>query len=404
MARYYKVISGDGHVETPPESWVKYVPTKYQDRAPRLIKLSEGGEGWIVEGQPLLHNGQNITGAKTLAPKATTAPMLLRNDSYFNQDGSAAPGAGNAAQRLREQDQDGLDAEVLFPPVFATRFVEGINDKQAYLSMVQAYNTFLGQDFCSYAPDRLIGNGIIPVTGVGDAVAEMKRCKELGIKSVSFHQFPNGTPMAYPREDDLFWDKALEWNMALSPHGGFGGNFGTAGAPPVGAGTGGIQFPQAIMQRAQGPVYGMVHLMVNGTLDRFPNLRIYLAETNVSWMPWSLFALDDSYKMFNQAFDQKLKMLPSEYVRKHFLFSFIRDVLAMKMRDFVPVENLMWGSDFPHSVGSFPNSQEWIDVIFEGVPADIRKKVLLDVPAEYFGLDTSKPITETAAVEKALAR
>ena len=62
MARHYRVISADGHVETPPDPWVKYVPEKWKDRAPRLIELPGGGEGWLIEGQPLLKNGQNITG------------------------------------------------------------------------------------------------------------------------------------------------------------------------------------------------------------------------------------------------------------------------------------------------------------------------------------------------------
>ena len=62
MARHYELISADGHVETPPDPWVRYVPEKWKDRAPRLIKLDDGGEGWVVEGQPLLRNGQNITG------------------------------------------------------------------------------------------------------------------------------------------------------------------------------------------------------------------------------------------------------------------------------------------------------------------------------------------------------
>ena len=44
MARHYQVISGDGHVETPP-FWTKYVPEKWADRAPRLVQLEEGGEG-----------------------------------------------------------------------------------------------------------------------------------------------------------------------------------------------------------------------------------------------------------------------------------------------------------------------------------------------------------------------
>ena len=44
MGRKYQIISGDGHVETPPESWVKYMPEIHQDRAPRLVKLATGGE------------------------------------------------------------------------------------------------------------------------------------------------------------------------------------------------------------------------------------------------------------------------------------------------------------------------------------------------------------------------
>src|SRR5438094_39627 len=110
--RTYRVISADGHLETPPDGWVKYVPAAYKERAPRMVKLPEGGEGWIVEGQPLLHNGQNIAAGKR--------PVKLHNDSYWNPDGTPAPGAGPAEQRLREQDQDGIDAEVLFPPIFAS--------------------------------------------------------------------------------------------------------------------------------------------------------------------------------------------------------------------------------------------------------------------------------------------
>jgi len=61
MGRKYQVISADGHVETPPV-WTKYVPEQWQERAPRLIELPGGGEGWLIEGQPMLRNGQNITG------------------------------------------------------------------------------------------------------------------------------------------------------------------------------------------------------------------------------------------------------------------------------------------------------------------------------------------------------
>ena len=57
MPRTYQVISGDGHIETPPDGWVRRIPARHRDRAPRLIRLENGGDGWIVEGQPMLHNG-----------------------------------------------------------------------------------------------------------------------------------------------------------------------------------------------------------------------------------------------------------------------------------------------------------------------------------------------------------
>src|ERR1700730_614887 len=135
MGRKYQVISADGHVETPPDTWVTHVPAKYRDRAPRLVHLPDGqGDAWIVEGQPLLHTGQNITGP---------GPVKFVGGGYFTEDGAPTTGTGGPIQRLNEQDQAGIDAEVLFPPIFATRFIQGIADPNVYLAMVRAYNTFL---------------------------------------------------------------------------------------------------------------------------------------------------------------------------------------------------------------------------------------------------------------------
>ena len=217
MARTYKVISADGHVETPPESWVKYVPEKWKDRAPRLIQQPDG-EAWVVEGKPLLYNGKNINAGKV---------AKLKGESYFLNDGSPTEGAGPAIQRLREQDKDGIDAEVLFPPVYATTFIEGIADRDAYFAVLQAYNTYLAQDYCSVAPDRLIGNAVTPISGIDHAVAELKRTKELGLPSISLHKFPNGGG-AKP-EDDKFWETALDIGMAISPHFGFGEKYAAQG-------------------------------------------------------------------------------------------------------------------------------------------------------------------------------
>jgi predicted TIM-barrel fold metal-dependent hydrolase len=385
MGRKYKVISGDGHVETPPESWVKYMPEEHRDRAPRLIKLPKGGEAWLIEGQPLIPNGQNITGR---------GPIKIAGGSYYNADGSPAEGAGDARQRLREQDIDGIDAEVLFPPIFASRAIENITDKDVYRALIRAYNTFLARDYCAVAPDRLIGNGVIPSSGIDDAIAELEFLHREGIRSVSLHNFPNGTGFAAP-EDDGFWKRSLELGIKLSPHFGFGQM--APGLNQVGLGISGDPFAGTLTQRVSGqpPMYTMSQLIVAGVFDRLPKLEFYFAEVNASWLPWALFVIDDNYEIFRGPYDRKLARKPSEYILDHFWFGIIRDPKAIAMRDYVPFDRLMFGTDFPHSVGTYPNSKKFLDGCFEGVPESYRRKMLLENPAKYYGLDLNKDITET---------
>ncbi len=385
MGRKYELISADGHVETPPESWIRHLDEQYRPYAPQLIPLRDGGEAWLIEGQQLVPNGQNITGR---------GPVKIRGGSYYKPDGSPAEGAGDGAQRLREQDEDGIDAEVLFPPVFASRMIESISDKDAYRALVRAYNTFLAEDYCSVAPDRLIGNAVMPVTGLEHALAELEYVAAAGLHSVSFHQFPNGGGFAKP-EDDEFWKRSLELGIKLSPHFGFG-----AYSPPmnaVGIGIAPDPFAATICQRASGlpPLYTLSQLVCTGVFDRIPNLEFYFAEVNASWLPWGLFVLDDNYEIFRGVFDRKLERKPSEYILDHCWFGIIRDPRAIQMYEHVPFDRLMFGSDFPHSVGSFPNTQRFLDEAFEGVPDSLRRTMLLENPARYYGLDLEADITET---------
>jgi uncharacterized protein len=379
----YRIISADGHLEIPPDAWIRHVPEEHRDRAPRLIKLRGGGEGWIVEGMPIIHNGQNVAAGR---------PVKVLGGSYWDEDGTPVPGTGDAAQRLREQDQDGIDAEVLYPPVFITRFIEHIDDREAYLAMVRAYNDFLAEDYCSVAPDRLIGNAVIPGSGVEDAIAELKRARTIGLRSICLASFPNGTGTPSP-EDDAFWEAALEMGMPITAH----ATMGDRSHPLlVQSATGKFDLTMSMMSRTvPPPVLALTQMIAKGVLDRIPELQIYLAETNASWMPGVLYMLDDSYELFRHWYGVDLSRAPSEYVAEHFFFGIIRDPLALKMRDLLPVERLMWGTDFPHSVSSFPRSREWLETIFEGVPADLRTRILLDNPCRFWGLDREQELTPT---------
>jgi predicted TIM-barrel fold metal-dependent hydrolase len=231
---------------------------------------------------------------------------------------------------------------------------------------------------------------------VDDAIAEIEFLKDNGINSVSLHMFPNGSGFSKP-EDDVFWKRSLEIGMKLSPHFGFG-QF----APDmtnVGIGATADPFAGTLVQRISGqpPMYTMSQLICSGTLDRFPDLQFYFAEVNASWLPWGLFVIDDNYEIFTGPFNRTLPRKPSEYILDHFWFGIIRDPKCVAMREHLPFDRLMFGSDFPHSVGSYPNSQKFLDGAFEGVEDSYRNMMLLENPAKYYGLDLGADITETPA-------
>lgn len=389
MSRKYEVISGDGHLETPPD-FVAHVPAKYKDRAPRLIRLPDGGgDAWLAEGMPLAYASQNLKGRGV---------VRFKGQSYFNEDGSRTEGAGDGLQRLREQDEDGIDAELLFAPIFAVRFLEHISDRDAYLAMVQAYNSWLAE-YTSIAPDRLIGNALMPVSGIDDAIGELNRTHEMGFKSVQLVQFPNGSGGPKDRIDDAFWERSLELGMALSPHMMFGGIINIGGARhdtsqwPAEAGM--------TQHSTTAPAPTMAQMIVNGTFDRLPELRFYFAEINAAVFAASLYYMDRDYLEYNSWFQLKLPRMPSEYMREHGLYGMVREDLAVRMGaemgEDMPLELFWWGSDFPHSVGTFPRSREYIKETFGSLDPELRHRILVGNAAEHLGLDLDADITETPA-------
>ncbi len=89
--------------------------------------------------------------------------------------------------------------------------------------------------------------------------------------------------------------------------------------------------------------------------------------------------------------------MPSEYVLEHCTFGMIQERPAIKMAlaGLMPLDWLMWGSDFPHSVGTFPDSRAYIDDAFAGVDEATRRRILVENPASFFGLDPHADITPT---------
>ena len=399
MTRLYEVISADGHIEGPFEWNKERMPAKYKGAAPELVQReSDGAYTWRVEYAGV--SSQQTVGAGLYSGLRYDEFTPARARSYWNPDGSPRPGTSgfDPVQRLREQDMDGVDAEVLFWPVGMNMVHQLMGkDDDAYRAVIRMYTDFLGE-YCSVAPDRLIGSLVLPQTGIDDAIAEIEHGRRLGLRSVILQNWPNGSGAPVPDVDDRFWAAAQALEMRISPH----GTFGSGVVPPHDA----IVTPenslagQTVM--GKGPLtMTIAQLIYHGVFDRFPNLKIYFAETQATWLAGHMDYTDEFYQRYYSFFDIKLKKQPSQYMRDNMKFSFIHDRLAMKFRHYIGVDLLMWGSDFPHSVGTFPESKVILEELFEGVPAAERRKVTVDNVCDFFGLDATKPITETPGAKVA---
>ena len=103
-------------------------------------------------------------------------------------------GTGGPEQRLAEQDQDGIDCEILFSQI--TFVLRQTKDDDFYRDCIRAYNEFLGEEYMAPAPDRLVCMGTLPTTGVDDAIKEMEHCAKLGMKGVKLDRYPSGKSLS----------------------------------------------------------------------------------------------------------------------------------------------------------------------------------------------------------------
>ena len=383
MAKY-DVISADAHLETPPTEWVPRMPANLRSEGPQVVKLDTGGDGVSIAGKPPAPLGLQLTGGQKFSE------FVTRGRSFSEK----LPGSGDPAQRVKEQDQDGTDAELLFCAVVQTA-LKSIKNPLVLKEIAKAYNAYLA-DYCSHAPDRLLGAGLIPPTNIKDAMEELERIAGYKtLRSAALITFPNGGDWG-TYGDEPFWKAANDMGICVSAHHSFGGEDKGKSHPLAGQkGDKALELDGDVdlahfawlltcdLPIPTIPILTIEQLFLGGVFDRYPKLRFHFAETGIGWLPYWLEQMDDRFSRHRHWAKVNLKRKPSEYVRQHVTFSFQEDHAGTAMRHSIGIDNICWASDFPHSVGDWPYSRETRERQFKGVPdSDRRKMEALNIAAQ----------------------
>ena len=383
MARQHKVFSGDGHIDLNPDVWRNRVAAKWRDRAPKRVKMPNGSDAVVVDG------GKPNTIGVTRSVRVAHKDLAKQVPTFENSAGTGSP-----EQRLREQDQDGIEAEILFSQIsFVLRQAK---DDGLYLELVRAYNEFLAEEYMAVAPDRLICMGTIPITGVEDAVRELEHCAKLGLRGVKLDRFPGGR--GYPTaEDDKFWAAAVDLKMPLTNH-----NDGKMGS---GRGEPAFKYDKEpgedVHQRepmnyffrfTNDAMTASIQMAFAGVWDRFPALEMYWAETMIGWFEYGLWQVDDHYRRYMPMIHENwglryLERKPSEYLKERTYWGFLHDPVGIRRRDCIGYDKLMWGTDFAHAASEWPNSIKLMEQDFADVPENEKRAMLVDNCVKYFHLN-----------------
>ena len=326
-----------------------------------------------------------------------------------NED--ALTGAWNHSERIKMLDKDGIAGEIIFPdgiternaPPFGVGLsppVRGSNipPKELIFAGSRAHNRWLAE-FCQMAPERHHGVGVVPLLwDVEESVKEIEWLVKNGIRSVMIPsvagEFDGYNHIKY----DPFWAACQANEVIINFHSGAGPMEDIFGKtwPVIDDGCVGAMgiFSGEVFFWTYRPI---VFMIWGGVFERFPNLKAVVTEVGTGWMlPPLLRLLDHNY--FDVQFSAKLgdfkshlSMSPTEYFRRNVgIGASCIGRPDVELRHQLGLNQIMWGSDYPHPEGAWPHTHKQIYDAFVGIPENEIALMLGENAIKFYGFDREK--------------
>lgn len=307
-------------------------------------------------------------------------------------------GARDLMLRFADMERDGVDAELVFPSLglLANR----ITDREAARETARLYNDW-AWDHLDGIRSKLLPAAIIPLVALEDGIDELKRVIAKGYRAI---MMPPVNLDSVPKYNDPAWDPffalCAEAEVPLVFHTGVGNvNIRALKGP------GGALFNYT--RQMDDAVDVIAALVGGGVLDRNPKAHILFAEHGAGWLLGLAERMDEVYFGHAPSIEPKLSRMPSEIVRDQVHCSFQNDLGCLLTVKGLSPANFLFATDYPHSEGTFPNSRQLVDAMFDAVPdmaAEDRAAVLGLNAARLFGITPDQVAEETKRyLEKAAA-
>ncbi|MHB1582217.1 MAG: amidohydrolase family protein [Acidimicrobiales bacterium] len=375
------IIDADTHITEPPDVWTSRVPRRFVELMPTLRRDEHGVDVWTLSGRPIYRAGVTAPAGWPAWPPEFPATIE-----------QCHPAAYDSAARVRYMDENSIWACALYPNIagFGSQQFLAIADDEAKLAAVRAYNDFL-HDWTEVDRRRFVTIMSLPFWDIAATVAEMRRCAGLGFGGVLFTGEPQrfGLPFLADRHWDPLWATAEEAGLPVHFHigGGEGESTEMSDRIPVQGHPGATAHAAVNLFMKNG--IQCADLILSGVLARFPGLKVVSVESGIGWIPFMLETADYSYLgAFRPGRARTDELLPSELFRRQVYCTYwFEKVAPRRLLDELPVDRILFETDFPHTACLFGNIHETIDAGLADATDEVRRKILWENAAALYRID-----------------
>jgi predicted TIM-barrel fold metal-dependent hydrolase len=384
----YAIVSSDCHAGADVMGYKAYLETRWHDEFD--VWAATYRDPWLAFEQAV-----DDRGADREADGRTRRAGAVNGIIPTNWDGQA---------RLKDLESDGIVGEVIFPNTAPPFFPSGAltaatprtrEEYQRRWAGLKAHNRWL-VDFCGEVPGRRAGIAQILLNDVDDAVREIEWVKAAGLRGgvlLPMVEPSAGIPPVFSTAYEQIWAACADLDVPVNQHSTAGGMYDqeylTSAAGSAIVWTESAWFSSRTLW----------HMIYGGIFERHPKLQFVITEQGVDWIPSRLVELDFSCRssrspgtsayFFVGRADRQLSMLPSEYFARNCWVG--ATVLSRYDVDCGVLDaigdQLMWGSDYPHAEGSFPDSREALKTAVHDRGHDEVRALLGTRAIDVYGLD-----------------
>ena len=398
------IISVDDHVIEPPDLFQKWLPAKYREDGPRVVRMPwEKGTG--IRGQrvrPAASGPENdfwIFGDLTAAVLNIEAAAGLKPEQLTNLPIDYAdmrPGCYKVKERLLDMDEMHIERSLCFPNVvrFCGQLFFWMQDKELAEACVYAYNDWMVEEWAAESGGRLMPLCVIPLWDPVAAAAEVRRNAARGVKSVTFSELPSllGLPSVHDKGGywKPFFEACDETGTVLSIHIGSSSSVAQSSDDmPAAARMSTLSFNAQL---------AFTDWMFSGLLIKYPNIKLAFSESQIGWIPYVLERMDRIWRVGNATarIDPSIVNKPSSYMPGRVYGCFFEDTFGVEVRDKIGIDQITFEADYPHQDSTYPYTFEYLTEVLADVPEEDAFKIARGNAITLLDLDPEPLVGEPA--------